>query len=84
MDAYIMNICTLQHMYTTSTCSAPQTGITFYMCVFKLRIFTGSMTMSGNSAVKMQVKFANTYLVRVIYQNFEIFLNQVCMHICFV
>ena len=56
MDAYIMNICTLQHMYTTSTCSAPQTDMTFLHVCIKLRIFTGSMTMSGNSAVRMQVK----------------------------
>ena len=82
MDAYIINICTLQHMYTTSTCSAPQTGMTFLHVCIEIENLYRFVTMSGNSAVRMQVKFAKGYLVRVIYQNFEIFLNQVCMHIC--
>ena len=39
------------------------------MCVFKLRFFSGPTSISGNSAVRVQIKFANEYLGQVVYRN---------------
>ena len=60
MDAYIM-----KHMNTASMSSAPQTGMTFlHVCMY---LNSGLTRISGNSGVRMQIKFANGYLGRVVY-----------------
>ena len=51
-----------EHMYTTSTSSVPQIGMIFYTCVCKLRCFSGSMRIVGNSAVRIQLYTYGYYL----------------------